>query len=82
VAKDKRVKTVGIFNSGAFDLANPPKLPGGVSLPAGKGLPNLNPKDMLSGDTFNVPAFYSIGGPTDFAYENANHAGNNTIIRV
>jgi hypothetical protein len=57
IAKDRRIKTVVILNSGIFK-------PG-----TGTGLPGMNQQKSLL-ETLHTPTLYILGGETDIAYGN------------
>ena len=57
IAKDKRIKTVVIMNSGIFN-------PG-----TGSVIPGMNPEKSLL-ETLHTPTLYILGGETDIAYPN------------
>lgn len=57
VAKDPRIKTLVIMNSGIFN-------PGMVS-----AIPGMNPQKSLL-ETLHTPTLYILGGETDIAYPN------------
>jgi hypothetical protein len=57
IAKDPRIKTVVIMNSGIFN-------PGSRSV-----IPGMNPQKSLL-ETLHTPTFYILGGETDIAYPN------------
>jgi hypothetical protein len=71
VEGDKRIRTLGIFNSGNFGKSAAPKGgPGGMfgKLNGGKGML------MVQSDVtkFTKPVFYFLGGPKDMAYANVS----------
>jgi hypothetical protein len=57
IAKDRRIKTVVIMNSGIFN-------PGSRSV-----IPGMNPQKSLL-ETLHTPTLYILGGETDIAYPN------------
>lgn len=57
IAKDARIKTLVIMNSGIFN-------PGTVS-----AIPGMNPQKSLL-ETIHTPTLYILGGETDIAYPN------------
>ncbi len=57
IAKDPRIKTLVIMNSGIFN-------PG-----TGGAIPGMNPQKSLL-ETLHTPTFYILGGETDIAYPN------------
>ncbi|KAF2663891.1 hypothetical protein BT63DRAFT_484043 [Microthyrium microscopicum] len=83
-AQDPRIKAVGIFNAGGpFPVGA--KIPENYIAPPGRGgHGGHGERDVLTGtpdgSTFKVPAFYFIGGPSDFSYENAKHDYNLTKV--
>jgi dienelactone hydrolase len=68
VEGDKRIRALGIFNSGNFGKSAAPK--GGMfgKLNGGKGML------MVQSDVtkFTKPVFYFLGGPKDMAYANVS----------
>jgi hypothetical protein len=61
MALDKRVKSIGIFNSGSSIAKN------GKDGKGAKGLPLPNKGIVPTGSSFNVPTFFFLGGPGDTA---------------
>ena len=59
VAKDPRIRTIMICNSGLFKASNAATAVPGMPMPT---------KDRLS--EIHTPVLYILGGPTDIAYEN------------
>jgi hypothetical protein len=79
ISKDTRVKTIAIFNSGAFSPDSMPKIPGGLpKLPGGMALP----MDVPNGSTFKVPVFYFLGGETDIATPNVSYTCLSSDFRM
>jgi hypothetical protein len=66
VENDKRVKALGIFNSGNFGKQ-------GQDTPASKGAPKGGRLMVYTDVTkFSKPVFYFLGGPKDTAYQNVS----------
>jgi hypothetical protein len=64
MALDKRIKTLGIFNSGSMIGGSLGKALGSL---LGGSLPIPNKGDIPDGSKFNVPTFFLMGGPRDVA---------------